>query len=80
MIKYINKKPHYYDKHGKEIQSGDIIRWPSGKEEKVYRTEQGYLGTDATNPKWIETGRAEPCDFGIYPFEDRDTDEIEVVS
>lgn len=26
------------------------------------------LGTDATNPIWIEKGRAVPCEYGIYPF------------
>lgn len=38
--------------------------------ETLYRTENGTLGTDATNPSWIASGRAVPCEYGIYPLED----------
>lgn len=38
-----------------------------GKKEKVYLLEdQEHLGIDATNPKWIESGRAFPCEYGCY--------------
>lgn len=58
----------YFDSNWKEIHAGDTIKHPSGETQKVYRTTQGLLGTDATNPKWIESGRANPCEYGIYPL------------
>lgn len=57
----------YFDTNGEEINEGDIVIL-DGKREKVYRTDDGELGTDATNPKWIEREWACPCEFGIYPF------------
>lgn len=79
MIKYENGKLRYFDKHGKEITENCKIKWPSGKTETVYLTENDELGTDATNPKWIEWGRAVPCEFGIYPLTEEDTNEVEVI-
>lgn len=79
MIKTEGKKLKYYDKNGVEITEGSLIRYSSGKEQKVYLTENGELGTDATNQKWIESGRAVPCEFGIYPLENEETEEVEVV-
>ena len=66
-IDYSGKRPKYFDDNGKEINAGDTILY-NGREEKVYLTTEGELGTDATNPHWIETGRAVPCEYGIYPF------------
>ena len=66
----------YFDKNGVELHDGDTIVWDSGKKEKVYLTDQDQLGTDATNPKWIESGRAVPCEYGIYPLELSDMKEI----
>lgn len=74
-----DEAPKYFDKNGNEITEGCEIRYPSGRVEKVYRTEDGQLGIDATNPKWIETGRAVPCEYGIYPLSQADTKLIEVV-
>ena len=37
------------------------------------------LGTDATNPSWIKSGRAIACEYGIYPLGSLETDEVEVV-
>lgn len=79
MITYENNKPRYFDKHGKEITEGSTIRYESGRTEKVYRTTDDQLGTDATNPKWIESGRAFPCEYGIYPLGSLETGEVEVV-
>ena len=79
MIKLDGNKLKYYDKNRKEITEGSVIRYSNGRERKVYLTESGELGTDATNPKWIETGRAVPCEFGIYPLEEEETREVEVV-
>lgn len=59
----------YYDKNGDQLHEGDIIQWDDGETAKLYRSEGGYLGTDATNPAWIESGRAVPCEYGIYPLE-----------
>lgn len=69
----------YFDKHGNEIKAGDKVIYNSGRIEKVYETEEGLLGTDATNPLWIELGKAYECEYGIYPFEVAELKEIEKV-
>lgn len=79
MIKLEGKELKYYDKHGKEIIEGCTIRYADGTKKKVYLTEDGELGTDATNQKWIESGRAAKCEFGIYPLENEETEEVEVI-
>lgn len=58
----------YFDKNGEELFAGDELMCGDGKIRKLYLTEDGGLGTDATNPHWIETGRAYPCEYGIYPL------------
>ncbi len=58
----------YFDKNGTELKDGDIIRYDSGNEEKLYLTTNGRLGTDATNPSWVKSGRAHPCEYGVYPL------------
>ena len=35
----------------------------------MYLTANSRLGTDATNPSWIEFARAVPCEYGIDPLE-----------
>lgn len=77
MIDYKNLT--YFDKNGAKITDGCKIRYPDGKVRKVYLTEDGYLGTDATNPAWIASGRACECQFGIYPLTAEETEEVEVV-
>ena len=79
MIKCESNKLKYFDKNGKEIIDGCKIKYEDGTIKKVYLTENNLLGTDATNPKWIELGRAVPCEYGIYPLEEKETDEIEVM-
>ena len=84
MIKYEGNKARYFDKNGIEITEGCYVKYSHGDKgmeviKKVYLTENDELGTDATNPIWIETGRAVPCEYGIYPFEESETEEIEVV-
>ena len=37
------------------------------------------VGTDATNKHWIKTGRAIPCEYGVYPLTIEETEEVEVV-
>lgn len=80
MIKVENGVHRYYDKHGVEITEGCIIRFPSGRREKVYRTQKGHLGTDATNPSWVASGRAAPCEMGIYPLTQKDCSVVEVIA
>ena len=75
----IEGKTRYYDKHGNELKEGDIIRFESGRTEKLYLTADGQLGTDATNRSWIRSGRAVPCDYGIYPLDHASMKEIEKV-
>lgn len=79
MIKTIDNKVRYFDKNGKEITEGCKIKYPDGRVEKVYLTTEDELGTDATNPKWIETGRACECEYGIYPLTRQETEEVEVI-
>lgn len=79
MIKIENGQRKYFDKNGKEIVRDCIIRYPNGREMMVYETEENELGIDATNPKWIESGRAVPCEYGIFPLNREDTEMVEVV-
>ena len=79
MIKYENGKPRYFDRNGAEITEGSRIRDKSGRVRVVYLTEGGDLGTDATNPAWIEKGWAVPCEFGIYLLTREDTEEVALV-
>ena len=66
----------YFDKEGNELFEGDSVRYESGRVEKLYLTEKGELGTDATNPALIESGRAVECEYGIYPLNYMDLQEI----
>ena len=70
-IDYTMQGTKYYDIQGTEIHDGDIVIM-DGKRKKVYATENGYLGTDSTNPAWIEKGWATECQYGIYPFDESD--------
>lgn len=79
MIIVENGKKRYFDKNGKEIIKDSTVRYGDGRTEIVYETEDGELGVDATNPKWIASGRAVPCEFGVYPFGKLETESIEVV-
>ena len=58
----------YFDKNGNELHDGDVVEYTSGRTEVLYLTNKGELGTDATNPEWIRTGRAEPGEYGLYPL------------
>jgi hypothetical protein len=80
MIKIENGNRKYFDKNGKEIVRDCIILCPNGNEMIVYETVEGELGTDATNPAWIDKGWATPCEYGIYPFTKAETEMIEVVA
>lgn len=79
MIKNINGELCYYDRNGNEITEGCMIRYPDGRTEIVYLTENGYLGTDATNRSWIERGLAVPCEYGIYVLEEEELEKVEVI-
>lgn len=70
-IEYRESGNFYYDMRDELIGEGDTVLM-DGKECKVFATEDGYLGTDATNPKWIEMGRAVEGEYGIYPFDEKD--------
>lgn len=59
---------HYFDCAGHELREGDSVLFPTGEIEVLYLTSDGLLGIDATNPAWIKSGRAAPCEFGIYPL------------
>lgn len=72
----VNGEYIYYDKEGNELHEGDTIRYTNGTTEKLYLTNDNMLGIDATNRKWIESGRAMPCEYGIYPLGRLDMQEI----
>lgn len=83
MIKVENGKRKYFDRNGKEITEGCKIKYLHGDKSlertmMVYRTEEDELGTDATNPAWIDKGWAVPCEFGIYPLTNEETEMVEV--
>lgn len=80
MIKIENDKRRYFDKNGIEIKEGNkIILSEGGKPLGVYLCADGQLGLDATNPAWIKSGRAEPCEYGLYPLTLEDTQYAVVV-
>lgn len=68
----------YFDKNGVELFEGDTIKYheESNTLFKLYLTVDGRLGTDATNPSWLESGRAFPCEWGIYPLENKEMFDI----
>lgn len=68
-ILYTRNGWEYFDKNGTPLYEGDVVIFPSGAWRILYRTEDGKLGTDATNRKWILSGKAVPCEYGIYPLE-----------
>lgn len=70
----------YYDKNGSQITAGCQIKYPSGEVKTVYLTSENELGTDATNPEWIRSGRAFECEYGVYPLTLSETNEVIVVS
>lgn len=85
MIKVENGKRIYFDRNGVEITEGCYIKYLHGDRsmeriEKVYETVEGELGVDATNPNWIESGKAVPCEYGIYPLTREETEMVEVVT
>jgi hypothetical protein len=70
-IIYNKGNAQYFDVYGREILAGDEV-FLNGRIQVVVRTEDGYLGTDATNPAWIEKGWAVPFEYGVYPFNEED--------
>lgn len=78
MIKWIDGTPKYYDKNGTEITERCEIRMYD-RTWTVYRCESGELGVDSTNPVWIEKGWAAPCEYGLYPLEEQETEIAEVI-
>lgn len=69
----------YFDKNGNELHDGDTIMWADGRTEELYATTDGRLGTDATNPRWLASGRAVEYQYGVYPLTWPDVREIEKV-
>lgn len=80
MIKIEKGVRRYWDKNGVEITEGSKIKYQNGRIETVYLTNDGELGTDATNKKWIESGRAFPGEFGLYPITRDESEEVEVIN
>lgn len=66
----------YFDKNGVELHNGDTVVADDGSKKVLYLTTNGELGTDATNPLWVESGRAAPCEYGIYPLTEADLVEL----
>ena len=80
MITYENGKYRYFDRNGNEITENCQIQYPDGSIETVYLTENNELGIDATSKSWIESGKAYPCEYGIYCLSIIETNEVEVVA
>ena len=79
MIKMEDTTRRYWDKNGTELKDGDTVMYPSGRLKVLYTYEDEFgtgLGTDATNPTWIESGRACECEYGIYPLTSAETEEV----
>ena len=73
----------YHDRNGVELNAGDYIKLNEyAQPQMLYEWEDEYgnkgLGTDATNPAWIKSGRAVPCEFGIYNLNHEDMQSCEV--
>lgn len=73
----------YHDRNGVELNAGDYITLIDGGEPKMlYEWADEYgnvgLGIDATNPAWIESGRAIPCEYGIYNLTHEDMKYCEI--
>lgn len=79
IIRVPNGNDRYFDKNGVELFDGDTVKF-GDRVEKLYLTVDGELGTDATNPAWIKSGRAIPCEYGIYPLEFSEMAEIEKIN
>lgn len=69
----------YFDKDGNELHDGDIIVFENGREEKLFLAADGTLGMDATNPCWIASGKAVPCEYGVYPLTLHDLREMRLM-
>ena len=79
IIRIKDGNDRYFDKNGVELFEGDKVKI-GNKGKELYLTTEGELGTDATNPVWIKNGRAVPCEYGIYPLEFSEMNEIEKVT
>ena len=66
----------YYDNNGEELHEGDFVSIHGGEPVRLYLTSDGELGRDATNPLWVESGRAGACEYGIYVLTGYDLSEI----
>jgi hypothetical protein len=73
------EKLSYFDKYGREVKEGDTVKIGDCDEQILYRTVDGELGVDATNPVWIKSGRAVPCEYGIYPLSSSDIRDMVLV-
>lgn len=68
----------YFDKNGVELFDGDDVML-NGEIQRLYLTEDGNLGTDAKNPALIASGLAVVGEYGIYPLEYADMENIEKI-
>ena len=72
-----NGSYRYFDRDGNELHNGDLVHFDAeaaigGKpiERRLYLTEKGELGVDATNPAWLTRGYPS-CYFGIYSINEK---------
>lgn len=66
----------YKDKHGKKIQEGMSIKHIDGDVEKVYKSDDGELGLNASNENFIGFN---PIHRELYPLYQFDLREWEIV-
>lgn len=67
----------YHDKHGVKIEEGMTLRHDDGDLEKVYKSDDGDLGFNASNEEW---SGFDGFVRELYPLYQFDLREWEIVS
>lgn len=66
----------YFDKHGVKIEEGMTLKHDDGDVEKVYKSDDGDLGVNASNENWRGFN---PIERELYPLYQFDLREWEIV-
>lgn len=66
----------YYDKNGREIKKDMKLRHDNGDVEQVYETDDGNLGFNASNEKFIGFNE---LNRQLYPLDEFDLSEWEII-
>lgn len=74
----MRNKNDLFDKNGVKIEAGCSVLI-DGRTEKVYLSTENELCFDATRKSWIDSGKACPCEFGLYPITKSQAMQSEVI-